>query len=80
MPSDTLSPTELRNLLVTMLAGAAGGTEDDWYDRVGLVEVLPIWKHPRCNWRVEFEGTADERHAFDRAVEILLEVHPYVRG
>ena len=63
-----------------MLTGVAGGDDDSWYDRIGLIEVLPNFCHPSCNWRVAMDGTSDERHAFDRAVEILREVHPYVLG
>lgn len=73
-----MTPIELRHLLVTMLTGAAGGTEARWSEAIGVVRWLPLSMAPRSNWRVEPSGTAAERLAIDAAVKLVREQHPYV--
>lgn len=51
------TPTALRATLVTLVAGATERRVQRWETLVGDVEMLPIAFHPRCNWRVGFEGT-----------------------
>lgn len=73
-----MTPSELRDLLIMLLIGAAGGTETKWKRAVGEVEKLPITRHPKCNWRIEPRGTKAEREAVERATEIVRVAHPYV--
>lgn len=73
-----LTPDELRDLLATLLEGAAGGTRESWLQAVGQVEKLPTHANVRCNWAVHPKGTAAQRKAIARAVEIVREEHPYV--
>jgi hypothetical protein len=71
------TPDELRDLLATLLEGAAGGTHDSWLRAIGPVENLPTHKNIHCNWRVHPKGTPAQRAAIERAVEIVREEHPY---
>lgn len=70
----------IRALLADLLAGAAGGDRQRWFDAVGEIEELPIVSNPRCNWRVNPRGTAREIDAIHRAVEIVKAEHPYCQG
>jgi hypothetical protein len=79
MPDDRPTPAEIRALLAHLLAGAAGGTKSEWSARLGEIEILPIWLHPRCTWRVTPTGTKKQREAIDAAVAIVAEAHPYAR-
>ena len=74
------TPAELRDLLVTVIAGVAGGDEQRWRAAVGPVEKLPIAFHARSNWRVKPSGDQAERGVIARAVEIVRAAHPYVAG
>lgn len=81
MMSDAVpTPAELRETLVTMLVGAAGGTGAQWRKAVGEVEKLPTWANVRSNWRVTPKGSAAEVDAIGKAVEIARAAHPYVAG
>ncbi|MDO6414169.1 hypothetical protein Q4F19_07230 [Sphingomonas sp. BIUV-7] len=70
----------LETLLVEMLVGATGGKYAKWVRAVGVVEVLPITKHPQSNWRVIPVGTADEKTAVEKAAELVREHHPYAEA
>jgi hypothetical protein len=74
------TPAELRDLLVTVIAGAAGGDEQQWRDAVGPVEKLPIATNARSNWRVKPTGDQAKRGVIARAFEIVRAAHPYVAG
>ena len=74
------TPFELRDLLVTVIVGVAGGDEKRWRDAVGPVEKLPIASHARSNWRVSPTGGAAECGVIRRAVEVVRAAHPYVAG
>ena len=76
---DTPTADEIRDLLATLLAGAAGGTEAEWTALVGPVTVHPIWLKAACNWRVEPNGTTDQIEAIEKAVAVVAEAHPYAR-
>ena len=80
MPIQVHSPTELANLLVTVVAGAAGGDESRWREVIGPVTKLPIATNVRSNWRVSPEGSSAELGVIRRAVEIVRAAHPYVAG
>ena len=51
-----LTGTEIQDLLVEMLAGAAGGNPERWRELVGEVELLPLATNPEGNWRVKPMG------------------------
>lgn len=77
--ADPLTPNELRDLLATLLAGAAGGEEATWREKVGPVEKRPILENIASNWRVEPSGTGADVTAVGKAVEVVRAVHSYVR-
>lgn len=76
--ASVLTPDDLRDLLATLLEGAAGGTHEAWADAIGPVEKLPTHLNMHCNWTVYPAGTAQEMRAIDRAVDIVRAEHPYV--
>lgn len=73
-----LTPDQLRDLLATLLEGAAGGTHDDWLRAIGPVEKLPTHLNLHCNWAVHPKGKKSELAAIARAVEVVRAEHPYV--
>ena len=73
-----LTPNELRELLATLLEGAAGGEHDAWLRAIGPVEKLPTHFNLHCNWRVSPKGKSAERKAIAQAVELVRQEHPYV--
>lgn len=80
MASQVYTPAELRDLLVSLIVGVAGGSETSWREAVGPVEKLPIALHPRSNWRVKPKGDAAQCGVIRRAVEVVRAAHPYVAG
>ena len=80
MPIQVHSPAELADLLLTVIAGAAGGDERRWRKAIGPVTKLPIATNVRSNWRVSPEGSTAEIGVIRRAVEIVRAAHPYVAG
>lgn len=73
-----LTRVELRDLLATLLEGAAGGKREDWLRAIGAVEKLPTHLNVRSNWAVHPKGKAAELAAIKRAVELVRAEHPYV--
>lgn len=75
------SPDALRQLLVTMLAGAVGETKAHWDTRLSNVLPLDLSRNPGANWTVKAVRGASvtERDALERAVELAKAEHPYVR-
>lgn len=73
-----LNPDEMRDLLATLLEGAAGGARENWLRALGPVEQLPTHLNVRCNWRVRPKGKKAELAAIERAVELVRAEHPYV--
>jgi hypothetical protein len=69
---------DVRELIATLLAGAAGGSADRWKRLIGDVERLPTWRFVRFNWRIEPSGTPTERATIAKAVEVVRAEHPYV--
>jgi hypothetical protein len=69
---------ELRNLLVTVLAGALGGGRARWRKAVADIKVYPVQTHPHCNWEVRAAGSAREIAEVERAVDRLRADHPFV--
>lgn len=72
------TPDGLRDTLVEILVGVAGGTAERWRSCIGEVEYLPLAANVRSNWRVEPTGTAEELATIARAVEIVRDAEPYV--
>lgn len=80
MAAQVHTPAELRDLLVTVIVGVAGGDEASWRHAVGQVEKLPIAFHTRSNWRVKPTGDKAQCGVIRRAVEVVRAAHPYVAG
>jgi hypothetical protein len=79
--NDTIpTPTALRDILVEILTGAAGGTEAKWRKSVGEVEKLSLAFNIRTNWAIHPTGSATDLAAIDKAVEVVRTAHPYVAG
>ncbi|MHA0330289.1 hypothetical protein [Sphingomonas melonis] len=49
MPRTEHTPTELRDVLVTIIVGVAGGNADEWSSAIGDIEKLPIATNVRSN-------------------------------
>ena len=73
-----LTPAELVDLLVTMLAGATSKPEAHWRDRIEI-KWTSLALNPHSNWKIEATGTLTDKDAIARAVELLREAEPYVR-
>lgn len=73
-----MTTSELRNLLVTMLAGARGGGRARWRRAVTDIKVYPIETHPHCNWEVRAGGSAGDIAAVERAVDRMRADHPFI--
>lgn len=78
MPDPPPSPTELIELLVTMLEGVAGGSKERWRKVLGPVEKLNVVFNPRSDWRLPPQGAPEELDVAHRAIEIVRGVHPYL--
>lgn len=78
MPQAVQTPTELRELLVTIIVGTVGGEEDDWRTAVGEIEKLPIATNVRSNWRIRPNGTTAQKNVIRRAGKVVRAAYPYV--
>ena len=76
--SEVLTPEQLRELLVAVIAGVKAEPVAKWRAIVGPVEQLPTWRHPACNWRVSPKGTKHQLAIVEQCVEIVKGEHPYV--
>lgn len=76
--ANILTPDQLRDLLATLLEGAAGGARADWLRTIGQVEKLPTHLNLHCNWAVHPSGSSAEREAVRAAVNVVRSEHPYV--
>jgi hypothetical protein len=72
------TPEGLRDMLVEILAGAAGKTEAHWRAAVGEVEKLPVATNVRSNWAIRPTGNRTDVATIERAAAIVREAHPYV--
>ncbi|NYT43090.1 hypothetical protein HZY97_20110 [Sphingomonas sp. R-74633] len=72
------TPDEMRDLLATLLEGAAGGSHREWLRAIGPVEKLPTYLNIHCNWAVHPKGKPAERKAIEQAVAVVRAAHPYV--
>lgn len=73
-----MKPTEIRDLIVHLLAGATGKPEKHWQEVVGEIEALPLAFIVKGNWRVSQKGSAEDIRAAGAAVEFVRKEHPYV--
>jgi hypothetical protein len=73
-----VTKTELRDLLVGLLVGAAGGARGRWEAMIGPITVVPIWQNVDSNWSVRPTATGDELGAIRKVVELVRAEHPYV--
>ncbi len=80
MPSrpEVLTPAQLRDLLVTVIAGVKEEPEAKWRKIVGDVEKLPLAYNVQSNWRVTPAGTPAQRKVVEQCVDIVRGEHPYV--
>ena len=74
------TPAGLRDILVEVLTGAAGKTDDHWLDAIGEVQKLPVATNVRSNWTVHPTGNRTDVATIERAATIVREAHPYVAG
>ena len=72
------TPEELRDLLLEVIVGAAGGDEAKWRNALGEVEKLPIAFNTQSNWMVRPTGTKAERVMVEKAAELVRVQHRYV--
>lgn len=73
-----MTTAEIEDLFVTLLVGAAGGSEVSWRKALGPVTALPVVFHPRSNWSVSPRGSADQLEVIGKAEAIIRAEHPYV--
>ncbi|SFP99906.1 hypothetical protein [Sphingomonas rubra] len=79
---DARNPTTaaLADLLVKVITGVEGGTDEHWRGIIGAVHQLPIVDNVRSNWCVVPGGKPRERKVIVHAAEIIRQAHPYVNG
>ena len=61
------TPEELRDLLLELIVGAAGGDEAKWRKAFGNVEKLPIALNAQSNWAVHPTGTKAQKAVIEKA-------------
>jgi hypothetical protein len=71
-------PTALRDILVQILVGAAGGDEVRWRQVVGEVEKLSLAFNIMSNWAFHPTGSAGELATIVKVVDVVRSAHPYV--
>jgi hypothetical protein len=72
------TPDALRDILVEILAGAAGGERQEWAAIIGEVEKLQIATNTRSNWAIHPKGSKSQLETVRAAEEIVRAEHPYV--
>lgn len=78
MSAPPLTPDELRDLLATILAGAAGGDATAWLKLIGPVTRVHLAVSPATNWALSPTGTPAKRKVVAQAIGIVRAEHPYV--
>ncbi len=69
---------ELRDLLIQVIVGAAGGDGAKSRKAVGDVEKLPIAFNAQSNWAVHPTGTKAQKGVIAKAINLVREQHRYV--
>jgi hypothetical protein len=80
MPGPPPTAAKLAELMVAVITGVEGGTEEHWRAIIGPVEQRPILYNVRSNWAVYPGGTPRERTVITHTAEIVRQTHPYVNG
>lgn len=77
---DARHPTKaaLADLLVEVITGVEGGTDEQWGGIIGPVHRLPIIDNVRSNRAVIPGGMRKERTVIGQAAEVVRQAHPYV--
>jgi len=73
-----LNPEEMRELLASLLEGAAGNRREHWAAAIGDFEQLPTHFNVRSNWQVHPRGSKRDIDAIQKAVDLVRQEHPYV--
>lgn len=71
---------EMRVLIATVLASAAGGKATCWHAKVGPVSRLPCDPKALFNWDVRPVCDRAEMVAITEAVKLVRVQHPFVAG
>jgi hypothetical protein len=75
-----MKASEMRNLMVELLTGAAGGDRDRWTECVGSVVWRPMGLAIISNWTVDPKGTAEEIEVIRQAEELVREQYRFIVG
>lgn len=76
--ANVMTPDEMRELLATLLEGAAGQSRNHSRKALEPVEKLPTHSHVRCNLRVPRTANKRDLNAIKHAIELVRAEHPYV--
>jgi hypothetical protein len=74
------TPEALQDILVEILAGAAGGEREEWRAVVGPITKLPMATNVRSNWSISPGGSSSQLATVQAAADIVRAEHPYVAG
>ena len=80
MGVSNLTKAALSELLMKVITGVEGGTDEHWAEIIGPIHQLPIIDNVRSNWCVVPGGRPRERKVIMHAAEIIRQAHPYVNG
>lgn len=80
MGARNLTKAALADLLVKVITGVEGGTDEHWAEIIGPIHQLPIIDNVRSNWAVIPGGTRKERNLIGKAAEVVRQAHPYVHA
>jgi hypothetical protein len=78
MAGKMLTADELITLLARLLTDVVGSKDAEWRKRM-TIEPVNLTFSPRSNWRIEAKGSAKQREAIVKAVDVVRDEHPYVR-
>jgi hypothetical protein len=73
-----MKASELHDLVVGLLTGAAGGTAERWSQLMGPIEKRPSIEDIHSNWRVSPTATGEELRAINEALALVRPQHPYI--
>ena len=77
--SETLTTSALRALIVSLLAGATGSSEEKWREVLSGIEIHAFTDRGAllCNWSPVAKGSPADLKAVRKAVEIVRVEHPF---
>jgi hypothetical protein len=73
-----MTPSELHDLLVALLARQYGGSQRRWRMIVGPIRTYDIATHSHCNWSVDPSGSFREVAEVERVLDTFRIRHPIV--